>query len=180
MPFKTECAQHCCSISLNFTKNRHHLSTRTRRKNRKQIIIQHTLYRQEHITLHLFVVSIKLIHLNLTLSTGFIKHVPQKKKRTKSDTISSNRNCCEIKIWTVWLKLIEQDQRPHHAQKYEQGLNRVGFDQGHSTSIFGKYLFGRRFEIQAENFRNICCKISHLPASPRIFEHLQNGIIAHF
>ena len=39
--------------------------------------------------------------------------------------------------------------------------------QGHPTSIFGKYLFGRRFEIQ--NFWNICCKISCLPASPRIF-----------
>ena len=50
--------------------------------------------------------------------------------------------------------------------------------QGHPTSIFGKYLFGRRFEIQ--NFQNICCKISCLPASPRIFEHLKNGIIAQF
>ena len=27
---------------------------------------------------------------------------------------------------------------------------------------------------------NICCKISCLPASPRIFEHLKTGIIAHF
>ena len=26
----------------------------------------------------------------------------------------------------------------------------------------------------------ICCKISCLPASPRIFEHLKNGKIAHF
>ena len=24
-------------------------------------------------------------------------------------------------------------------------------------------------------FRNICCKISCLPASPKIFEHLKNG-----
>ena len=52
------------------------------------------------------------------------------------------------------------------------------FTQGHPTAIFGKYLFGRRFEIQ--NLRNICCKISCLPASPRIFEHQQNGIITHF
>ena len=51
-------------------------------------------------------------------------------------------------------------------------------DQGHPTTILGKYVFGRRFAIQ--NFRNICCKISCLPASPRIFEHLKNGIIAHF
>ena len=51
-------------------------------------------------------------------------------------------------------------------------------EQGHPRSIFGKYLFGRRFEIQ--NFPNISCKIYCLPASPRIFEHLKNGIIAHF
>ena len=44
--------------------------------------------------------------------------------------------------------------------------------------IFGKYLFGRQFAIS--NFRNICCKISCLPASPRIFEHLKNGITAIF
>ena len=50
--------------------------------------------------------------------------------------------------------------------------------QGHPTSIFGKYLFGRRFEIY--NFRNICCKISCLSASPKIFEHLNNGIISYF
>ena len=31
-----------------------------------------------------------------------------------------------------------------------------------------------------DDFRNNCCKISCLPASPRIFEHLKNGIIAHF
>ena len=51
-------------------------------------------------------------------------------------------------------------------------------DQGHPTSSFGKYLFGGQFEIWS--FRNICCKISCLPASPRILEHLKNGIIAHF
>ena len=43
---------------------------------------------------------------------------------------------------------------------------------------FRKISFGRRFEIQ--NFRNICCKVSSLPASPRILEHLKNGISAHF
>ena len=51
-------------------------------------------------------------------------------------------------------------------------------NQGHPTSIFGKYLFGRWFKIYS--FRNICCKLSCLPASPRIFAHLKNGIIAHF
>ena len=50
--------------------------------------------------------------------------------------------------------------------------------QGHPTPIFGKYLFGRRLAIQ--NFRNICCKISCLPASPRIFEYLKNGMIVNF
>ena len=54
--------------------------------------------------------------------------------------------------------------------------------QGHPTSICGKYLFGRRFEIY--NFFNlrstICCKISSLPASPRILEHLKPGITALF
>ena len=50
--------------------------------------------------------------------------------------------------------------------------------QGHPTSIFGKYLFRRRFERQ--NFRNISCKIPCFPASPWVFEHLKNGIIAHF
>ena len=49
--------------------------------------------------------------------------------------------------------------------------------QGHPTMIFGKNMFGTRFEIQ--NFRDICCKISCLPASPRIFELLKKGIIAH-
>ena len=43
--------------------------------------------------------------------------------------------------------------------------------QGKPTSIFGNYLFGRRFEIL--NFRNICCNIPCLPACPRIFEHLK-------
>ena len=50
--------------------------------------------------------------------------------------------------------------------------------QGHPTAIFGKYLFGRWFGTY--NFRNICCKISCLPASRRVFEHLKNGIITHF
>ena len=52
------------------------------------------------------------------------------------------------------------------------------FHRKPNVIFFGKYLFGRRFEIQ--NFRNICCKISCLLASPRIFEHLKKGVIAHF
>ena len=36
-----------------------------------------------------------------------------------------------------------------------------------------------RMTICNLEFLNICCKIC-LPASPRIFEHLKNGIIAHF
>ena len=60
--------------------------------------------------------------------------------------------------------------------KWKNNANRQGYPT--LNLIFGKYLFGRRFEI--ENFRNICCKISCLLSCPRIFEHLKNGIIAHF
>ena len=35
-------------------------------------------------------------------------------------------------------------------------------------------------EDDLRNFRNICCKISCLPASPGIFKHLKNGVIAQF
>ena len=35
-------------------------------------------------------------------------------------------------------------------------------------------------DLRSRIFGNICCKISCLPASPRIFEHLKNGIISHF
>ena len=31
-----------------------------------------------------------------------------------------------------------------------------------------------------DNFRNICCKISCLRASPRIFDNLKYGIISYF
>ena len=50
--------------------------------------------------------------------------------------------------------------------------------QVHPRSIFWKYLFGRRFEDLEflEHFLYNFC----LPASPRIFEHLKNGLIAHF
>ena len=55
---------------------------------------------------------------------------------------------------------------------------KLNHHRGTQRQFSGEYLFGRRFENQ--NFQNICCKISCLPASPRIFEHLQNGIITHF
>ena len=52
-------------------------------------------------------------------------------------------------------------------------------NQGHSTTIFGKYLFGRRFVLY--NFRNICCYIPCLPASPKFLNPPQKkGLIAHF
>ena len=57
-------------------------------------------------------------------------------------------------------------------------ITQMRFYRGTQRHFFGIYLFGRRFEIS--NFRNICCKISCLPASPKIFEHLKNGIIAQF
>ena len=72
-------------------------------------------------------------------------------------------------------------QRESNAERpWDRGLFGVcmrGY-RGTQRQFSGKYLFGRRFEIW--NFRSICCKISCLPASPRIFEHLQNGIIIHF
>ena len=64
------------------------------------------------------------------------------------------------------------------GRRRQMGTSKHCNRQGQQTTIFRKYLFGRRFEIY--NFRNICCKISCLPVSPRIFEHLKNGIIAHF
>ena len=63
----------------------------------------------------------------------------------------------------------------HYALPLESFSKHPGLvKQGHPTSIFGKYLLGRRYEIQ--NFQNICCKICCLPASPRTFEHLKNGM----
>ena len=75
---------------------------------------------------------------------------------------------------------LSQEKGPDFQASANQWLtkNNSKSFQGHPQSIFGKYLFGRRFEIQ--NFRSICCKISCLPASPRILEHLKNGKIAHF
>ena len=35
-------------------------------------------------------------------------------------------------------------------------------------------------DLRSRSFGTFCCKISCLPASPRIFEHLKNGITAHF
>ena len=50
--------------------------------------------------------------------------------------------------------------------------------QGHPMSIFGKYLFGRRFEIL--NSRNIFL-YNFLPAClSKDFRTSKNGIIAHF
>ena len=51
--------------------------------------------------------------------------------------------------------------------------------QGHTTAIFRK-ISVRKTILDLKFLEHICCKISCLPASPRIFEHLQNGIITHF
>ena len=81
--------------------------------------------------------------------------------------LQSARLCIRL-ILDTWMRGTQIPQYP---------IGQVRRIQGHPTSIFGKYLFGRRFEIQ--KFRNICCKISCLLASPRIFEHLKKGKIAH-
>ena len=36
------------------------------------------------------------------------------------------------------------------------------------------------YDLRSRIFRNICCKTVCLPASPRIFEHLNTTILAHF
>ena len=45
--------------------------------------------------------------------------------------------------------------------------------RGTQRQFSEEYPFGRQFEIY--NFRNICCKISCLPASHRIFEHVKRS-----
>ena len=73
----------------------------------------------------------------------------------------------------VQLAKLQPPRKSPDARKSDQFLliySKAITRQGHPTAIFGKYLFGRLFEIY--NFRNICCEISCLPASPRIFEHL--------
>ena len=62
--------------------------------------------------------------------------------------------------------------------RFRQCILSTIFIQGNPMSIFGKYLFGRRFQIY--NFRNICCKISCLPASPRISNIQKWYTVAHF
>ena len=86
-------------------------------------------------------------------------------------------SCCEILNLNLRL-LFSVKETLNISVQSAMAHGFLYFFQGHPTTIFGKSLFGRRFEIY--NFRNICCKISCLPASPRIFEHLNNGIIAYF
>ena len=79
---------------------------------------------------------------------------------------------------TYWQEFYLNMWRRHYGEVlFGNIVNHIAKLQGHPTTIFGKYLFGRRFEIYT--FRNICCKISCLPASPRIFENLKNVIIAY-
>ena len=93
----------------------------------------------------------------------------------RSDLLQDQfNNRCLNYMYVYWVVPPKNSSTWVNNNKYMYFSN----TQGHSLSIFGKYLFGWRFEIW--NFRNICCKISCLPASPRIFEHLKNGIIAHF
>ena len=81
-----------------------------------------------------------------------------------------------IRIYTFRIFTWDVDRKKDHDRPY---LNHLGKNSGApNVNFWGKYLFGRRSEIY--NFWNICCKISCSPASPRIFEHLEKGIIAHF
>ena len=40
--------------------------------------------------------------------------------------------------------------------------------------------FSQNIRSEDDLKKKICCKISRLPTSPRIFEHLKNGITTHF
>ena len=116
-----------------------------------------------HIVFSLcFLLSVRFQSYFETVLTSFItllkKRTDSKKHNTKKHRVS--RFCC------------------YFLKKGIKKVRCLFSYQGHPTTIFGKYLFGRRFEIQ--NFRKICCKIYCLPTSPRIFEHLKHGIIAHF
>ena len=112
-------------------------------------------------------------------STAFL-HPLSKKSRCHFQ--SPNHGCKHRKQQTICHFSIFPARGRRSTKVKEASLMQITLvvapQQGHPTTIFGKYLFGRRFAIY--NFRNICCKISCLPASPRIFEHLKNGIIAHF
>ena len=84
----------------------------------------------------------------------------------------------DVKAWETVRKGLtkEVEVKRHRSCRHRKGkFYLTSLIRGTRRQFLGKYLFGRRFEIQ--NFRNICCKISCLPASPRIFEHLKYGII---
>ena len=75
-------------------------------------------------------------------------------------------------------KFIEDQKNKNTLSKTRRDVSLLTEFRGTQRQFSGKYLFGRRFEIY--NFRNVCCKISCVHASPRIFEHIKNGVFAHF
>ena len=95
------------------------------------------------------------------------------------------RRGCNL-LQVLWLPQGQQDIKENfqpcnggsRGEKWNNSPAIRASNRGTQRQFSGKYLLGRRFEIY--NFRSICCKISCLPVSPRIFEHLQNGIITHF
>ena len=94
----------------------------------------------------------------------------------RTESGQSDGKCAKIFIRlhynSVYLKEL------HNSDTTTKNTNLACENRGTQRQFSGKYLFGRRFEIW--NFRSNCCKISYLPASPRIFEHLKNGIFTHF
>ena len=63
------------------------------------------------------------------------------------------------------------DIENHEGEEEVRGTQRQ-FLENHFESV--------RKTIWDLEFSEQCCKISWLPASPRIFEHLKNGIIVRF
>ena len=126
------------------------------------------------------------LQLQITCKSGWIAQAEERnlvskeerskvtvQKRTKTQGVCSNG----ARLGLGRLKILSRTPSRATCWGWFLGLQSKRY-RGTQRQFSEKYLFGRRFEIQ--NFRNNCCKISCLPASPRIFEHLKNCIIANF
>ena len=97
----------------------------------------------------------------------FVDHYKQKEKKIAAS-----------KKWIPRLSLLRLKKLFSRGRKISDKGNATF--QGHPTTIFGKKTVRKTiWDLEfLEHF--FFCKISCLPASPRIFEHLQIGIITHF
>ena len=67
------------------------------------------------------------------------------------------------------------ERNPRYNERYSSLQKLYRGAQGQFSEIISS-----EDDLRSRIFANICCRTSCLPASPRIFEHLKNGIIAHF